>query len=352
VHVFRHRSAEPIVPAACRAAGVRRLVETNVFGSVDASPDEQQIDCHLFVSKMCLLRYRRRVGDTSSHFHRRHRVLSAPIEHHTLRRHAPPRAEARRALGLDPHRPVVGRVGRAADLKWRRLVVDMIPRLLELRPDAQVLLVGATPAKEARLRRLGVLDRCVLHEPSPDDERLAAFYAACDVFASASEIGESQGIAIGEALGFEVPVVTSSTPWTDNAQVEFVEHGRTGWLASHPRSFAEAVADLLRDADRRAGFGRAGREDMERTLSPDDIGPRLDGLYGELLGDGPAPEWQPGPEQIDAFARDYRRRAYAEFRPLTLRERGEVRATRLRERATLAKTAAAPVLAQLKARLR
>jgi glycosyltransferase involved in cell wall biosynthesis len=351
VHVFRHGIAEPIVPAACREAGVRRLVELNVFGSVDSSDDERQFDCHLFMSKMTLLRYRNKVGDRSHAFHKRHRVLSAPIEHRALRRHAPSRTEARRQLGLHPDRPVVGRIGRAADLKWRRLIVDMVPHLLAIEPRVQVLLIGATPAKVARLRRLGVLDRCVLHDPSPDDARLATYYAACDVFASAAEIGESQGVAIGEALGFELPVVTSSTPWTDNAQVEFVEHGRTGWLASHPRSFAEAVDDLLRDEDRRARFGRAGREDMERTLSPDDIGLRLDGLYGELLGDGRAPAWSPGPEQIDAFARDYRRRAYAEFRPLTLRERGEVRADRLRERATLARTVAAPVLARVKGRL-
>jgi glycosyltransferase involved in cell wall biosynthesis len=351
VHLFRHGIAEPLAPAAIRDAGVPRLVETNVFGSVDTSPDERDFDCHLLVSKMCLLRYRNRVGGGGPDFHRRHRVLSAPIEHRALLEHAPPKAEAKRALGLDPDRPVVGRVGRAADLKWRRLVVDMVPHLLELEPRAQVLLVGATPAKADRLRRLGVLDRCVLHDPSPDDARLATFYAACDVFASASEIGESQGIAIGEALGFELPVVTSSTPWADNAQVEFVEHGVSGWLASHPRPFAEAVADLLRDGERRARFGRAGREEMERLLSPDDVGPRLDGLYGELLEGTPPPAWTPGPAEIEAFARDYRRRAYAEFRPLSPRERAEVRATRLRERALRLRAAAGPVLHQLKERL-
>ena len=41
------------------------------------------------------------------------------------------------------------------------------------------------------------------------------------------------------ALG--VPVVTNATPWTDNAQVEVVDNGVNGWVANHPRSFAEAV---------------------------------------------------------------------------------------------------------------
>jgi glycosyltransferase involved in cell wall biosynthesis len=331
-HVFRWGMAEPIVPAACRAAGVARMVETNIFGSVDPTPDEAAFDVHLFVSTMCLLRYRKRVGgDASAAFHRRHRVLSAPIEHEALAAHAPAsKRAARELLGLDPERPVVGRVGRASDTKWRTLVVDMIPPLLEIVPDAQVLLVGATPAKVERLRALGILDRCVLHDPTLDPERLAAFYVACDVFASASEIGESQGIAINEAQSFGVPVVTCSTPWADNAQVEFVEHGRSGWLASSPQSFAEAVADLLRDPARRAAFGEAGRADIARMLSVEDIPARLGALYAELLGGPPAP-WSPDAGDIEAFARDYPRRAKAEFRPLTARERTERRTTRLRE---------------------
>ena len=332
-HVFRWGMAEPIVPAACRAAGVARMVETNIFGSVDPTPDREAFDVHLFVSTMCLLRYRKRVGaDASAEFHRRHRVLSAPIEHEALARHAPPsKRAAREALGLDPDRPVVGRVGRASDTKWRNLVVDMLPPLLELVPEAQVLLVGATPAKVERLRRLGVLGRCVLHEPTLDPMRLAAFYLACDVFASASEIGESQGISINEAQSFAIPIVTCSTPWADNAQVEFVEHGRSGWLASTPRPFAEAVADLLRDPARAAAFGEEGRRNIERMLSVDAIPARLGDLYAELLGQGPPAAWSPDPEEIEAFARDYPRRARAEFRPLTRAERVQARTSRLRE---------------------
>jgi glycosyltransferase involved in cell wall biosynthesis len=333
VHVFRHGATEPTVPSACRRAGVAHLVEENIFGHVDVSDDEALFDCHLFMSKMCLLRYRDRLGTAPPDFHRRHKVLSSPIEIEALRRDAPPPAEARRLLGLDPDRPVVGRVGRDADLKWRRLLVDMVPHLLERVPDAQVLLVGATPAKVARLRRLGVLDRCVLHDPTPDPERLAAYYAACDVFVTAAEIGESQGLAIGEALALGIPVVTSSTPWADNAQVEFVEHGRSGWLAGHPRSFAAAVADLLADGERRAAFGAAGADDVQRTLSPEAIIPQLERLYAALLqGAGPPAEWDPAPEEVERFASDYERRSRAEFSPPSPRERVDNAAARARER--------------------
>ncbi|MEA2332373.1 MAG: hypothetical protein QOH58_2511 [Thermoleophilaceae bacterium] len=332
-HVFRAGATEPIVPAASARAGVPHLVESNIFGQLDRSADEARFDCHLFGSQMCLMRYRQRLGGAGAGFHARHRVLPFPIEHDELRRDAPSPRDARRLLGLDPDRPVVGRVGRAADLKWRDLLVDMVPPLLRLVPDAQVLFVGATEAKRERLRRLGVLDRCVLAEPTLDPTRLAAYYAACDVFVSAAEIGESQGMSIGEALALEIPVVTCSTPWVDNAQVEFVEHGRSGWLASHPASFAEAVADLLLDDERRRAFGAAGRAGVEDLLSAGPLTRRLESLYRALLCGAELADWSPSPAEVEAFEGDYPRRAAAEFRPLSRAERAHVMEDRVRERA-------------------
>jgi glycosyltransferase involved in cell wall biosynthesis/predicted O-methyltransferase YrrM len=339
-HVFRAGTPEPLVPSACRAAGVGHIVETNIFGQVDRSTDEPDFASHLFMSQMCLVRYRARTGaPANGGFHRRHKVLRFPIEHEQLRELAPPKEEARRRLGLDPGRPVVGRVGRDADLKWRDLLVDMVPHLLELVPETQVLFVGATPAKRARLQRFGLLDRCLLLEPTPDPSTVATYYAACDVFVSAAEIGESQGLGLGEAQALEIPVVTCSTPWVDNAQVEFVDHGRSGWFASHPRSFAEAVADLLHDEERRRAFGASGRAEVERVLSPAPLARQLETLYVALLAGEDAPSWDPSPAQIEEFEADYPRRAAAEFRPLRPRELAEVRAMRLRERLRTARVA-------------
>ena len=329
-HVFRAGTREPLVPAACRDAGVRVLVESNIFGQVDRSTDEHRFDAHLFMSQMCLMRYRERVGGGHD-FDRRHKVLRFPIEHEDLRRAAPAKDEARLSLGLDPERPVVGRVGRAADLKWRDLLVDMVPHLLELEPEVQILFVGATEAKRRRLRELGLLERCTLVEPALDLRRLASFYAACDVFVSAAEIGESQGLGLGEALAFEVPVVTCSTPWVDNAQVEFVDHGRTGWFASHPASFAEAVADLLHDADRRARFGAEGRRFVEARLSGAPLTAQLERLYESLLAGRDAEGWEPSADELEAFIAAYPSRAAFEYRPLSAQERAQVRIQRSRE---------------------
>jgi glycosyltransferase involved in cell wall biosynthesis len=251
-----------------------------------------------------------------------------------LRAAAPQRSDAKRRLGLDPARPVVARIGRADDLKWRNLLVDMLPVLVELVPEVQPLLVGVTPAKRARLARLGVLDRCALRDPVAGDEEVATLFAACDVMVNAAELGEAGGVAITEAMALGIPVVTCSTPWVDNAQVELVEHGVTGLVANHPRPFAEAVAHLLGDDAERARFGATAKAVADRSFDARPLTRQLEALYESLLDGGDAPDdWQPSPAEVESFGREYPHRLAAQFRALTPRERAEARAARARERA-------------------
>jgi glycosyltransferase involved in cell wall biosynthesis len=333
VHVHRSGLAEPIVPAACRAAGVGALVETNVFGWQDTSPDEAQFSAHLFISQMCALRYRQRARSDLETFHRRHRTLYYPVDIEGLRSDARPREEAHALLGLDATRPTVVRVGREDDRKWGDILVAMVPELLRLVPEAQIVFVGTTAHRRRQLGRLGVLDRVRSLPSSSDPQRVAAFYCAADVFASASSIGESFGLAIAEAMSLGIPVVTSSTPWTDNAQVEVVDNAVNGWVANHPHAFAEAVADLLGSEQRRSAFGAAASEKAKAAWNPATLTRQLDGLLETLAGgEHRPPHWTPGIAEEAAFEADYPRRADAQFRELSAREQQEaVRAVR-RER--------------------
>ena len=350
VHVFRHGIAEPLVPAAASAAGVRVLIESNIFGARDRSPDEKAFACHLFISMMCLLRYRRQAG-LQNGFDERHRVLYLPVEWQNLRHLAPSVSEARTRLGLDPERPVVGRLGRQADLKWRDLLIDMIPHLLEAVPDAQVLLVGTTPSKRARLERLGLLDRVTLLDPVSDEQQLAAIYSACDVVVNASTIGESQGLAIAEAMSLGIPVVACSTPWVDNAQVEFIENGHTGWIANHPAEFAEAVSDLLRHAERREQFGARAQEAIERRLDPTMLTRQLERLYLYHLHETVLSCWSPSDDELIAFADGYSCRAGASFRKLSSRERLDAALARAKETVIRRSTAVRMVTVSARRRL-
>jgi glycosyltransferase involved in cell wall biosynthesis len=331
VIVMRQGVREPLLPAAARRAGVRHLVEWNQFGHRDGSADETGFACHLFVSQMVELRYREMIGDRTPSFHDRHRVQYLPVDR-SIRELAPPRAEAKESLGLDPDRPVVGRIGRAADAKWRDLLVDMVPELLRLAPETQVVFVGATPAKRRRLARRGVLERCLLLAPTTDERRVATITAACDVSVGASRIGESLGLANLEAMSLGIPVVTCSTPWADNAQIEFVEHGVTGLIANHPRPFAEAVATLVREDELRARLGDAAKRLVREQFDVRALTSQLERLCISLGDQGRVPdEWCPSPEAVEAFASEYERRSPLEYRPLRRAERLQAELARRRE---------------------
>ncbi|WP_354699849.1 glycosyltransferase family 4 protein [Paraconexibacter sp. AEG42_29] len=341
-HAFRVGLAEPAVPAACRKAGVPHLIETNIFGRIDASSDEPQFDCHLFVGQMCAWRYRERLGLTGPAFHERHRVLHWPIDIPGLRAAAPERRAAKLALGLDPDRPVVGRIGRDDDTKWRRLLVTMVPHLLELVPDVQVMYVGATPDKHKLLRRLGVHDRVSFVDTTFDEAQVMQRFMACDVFVTAAEIGESYSVAISEAMALGLPIVTCSTPWVDNGQIEQVQQGVTGHIADHPRAFAEACADLIADPAKADRFGAAAAvfadERMDRML----LTRQLERLYAALIAGEPIPGdgWVPSLVEVDGFGAEYEQRLTRSFRPLTARERREVQVERYAEQARWALRAA------------
>ena len=334
VHVHRMGWAEPIVPLACRTAGIKALIETNVFGLQDVSSDDAQFSAHLHISQMCAMRYRKRAGLDLNTFHDRHRILYYPVDVEGLRANAISREEAHAQLGLDPSRPTLVRVGREDDRKWGDILIAMVPHLLRLVPDVQVVLVGATPHRRAQLGRLGVLERVRCLASSSDPQRLAAFYCAADVFASASSIGESFGLAIAEAMALGVPVVTNATPWTDNAQVEVVDNGVNGWVANHPRSFAEAVADLLRNEQRRHAFGAAAAEKAKAAWHPVGLTRRLEQLFEAVVATGaPPPDWMPGITAQADFEINYPRRVSGQFRPLSTREQRERAWAVRRERA-------------------
>jgi glycosyltransferase involved in cell wall biosynthesis len=335
VHVHRMGPAEPIVPLACRAAGVEALVETNVFGRCDTSSDNAQFSAHLFISQMCAMRYRQQAGTDLDTFYERHRTLYYPVDIDGLRANAIPRIEAHTLLGLDPARPTVVRVGRDDDRKWGDILITMIPHLVRMVPSVQIVLVGVTAHRRGQLRRLNVgEERVRFMDPTTEPRCLAALYCAGDVFVSSSSIGESFGLAIAEAMAFGVPVVTNSTPWTDNAQVEVVDNGINGWIANHPRSFAEAVADLLGDEKRRRAFGTAAAEKVRAAWRPSSLTADLERLFEAIAATGMLPsEWTPGIVDQRTFEDEYSDRADAQFRALSPSEQRSANWSVRRERA-------------------
>lgn len=117
------------------------------------------------------------------------------------------RDEVRRELGLE-RSFVVGNVGRLHYQKNQSLLLDIFAKILELRPDARLLIIGDGPLKSELLmkaERLGLTERLVLLSNRSDMNRL---YQAMDVFVLPS-LYEGLGIVAIEAQASGLPTICS-----------------------------------------------------------------------------------------------------------------------------------------------
>lgn len=282
VHLHRAGWPTPGLLRTLRLAGVRRVVETNVFGRFDPSPQAALIDRHLFVSRFCLARYGEMNGvDVSGP---RHRVLYNPVDTDFFSLW--PRRR-------DPARLGVGRVSRADPGKWSPLALEMLPHLARQVPGFVYRVVGGTPEAREWVAARGLEGSVRFLDPVRDDRELAEYFETVSVLAHANDTGESFGMVIAEAMAAGLPVVTHPCPAPrDNAQLELVEYGRTGLVASSAEEYAGAVAWLLRNPDKAREMGEAGRAKARRLYRVQDIAKRLESIYEECIQQ---PTDSPGP---------------------------------------------------------
>jgi glycosyltransferase involved in cell wall biosynthesis len=170
--------------------------------------------------------------------------------------------EAKKRLGLDPDRPVIGFIGQIGGAKGVDTVVRAMPYVWEQFPEAQLFIAGARTLFADYLE--GLIDRL----PPEDREKIVLRYnfsheekpwlfAATDVFAYPSGY-ESFGIAFLEAWSCRKPVIgcnQGAVPWV-------VDAGRDGLLVEfqNDKSLAEAIILLLDNPDWAKALGNFGYE--------------------------------------------------------------------------------------------
>ncbi len=149
-------------------------------------------------------------------------------------------------------------------------VLEVLPDVLDERPDAAYVIVGKGPDRtrlERKAERLGVRDRVVFPGYVPEDEKADHFRLA-DRFVMPSE-GEGFGLVILEALACGTPVIAS----TRDGGREAVADGEFGMLVDPTDSDALVNAILVEPTPPdpeavRERFGPAAyRQRVERVLN-------------------------------------------------------------------------------------
>lgn len=171
------------------------------------------------------------------------------------------RAAMRAELDLDDQTLAVGTIGRLAPQKAVGIFVRAAKIIAGKVPAARFFLAGSGPLEgkiRAQIEELGLAGRFRLLGRREHTERI---YGALDLFVLTS-LFEGLPYVILEAMATGLPVVATRIP----GSADLVAEGRSGLLAepSGPDEVARHAVALLNDADRRAQYGRAGREIVER----------------------------------------------------------------------------------------
>lgn len=206
-------------------------------------------------------------------------VLGAPVE---VDRFSEPCAGGvtrfRDRLGITPGDILVGRAGQANETKWHRCLVDSFAVLAPGDPRLHLLVIAPPASVKGQIANLpdGVAGRAHVIDWLDGDGELRVAYAAMDVFAHAAHRGESFGFVLIEAMASGTPVITLSTPYRDNAQLDWVLDGAAGQAAGSPQEFTERLRRLTQEPDERARSGERGMKFATRFTT--------DAICQELVG--------------------------------------------------------------------
>jgi glycosyltransferase involved in cell wall biosynthesis len=182
-------------------------------------------------------------------------LLRPFVEPSAARDRASDRAGLATALGLAPDVPWLLAVGmmRGGDKQRSfRVLARALERLGS--QDWRLLVVGDGPRRACVEETFGAIDPTrVRFLGALPPERLAACYAATDLMVWPA-INEAYGMALLEAQAAGLPVVAGRT----GGVPDLVRDGSTGLLTpiGDETAFADAVAALLADPERRRAMGR------------------------------------------------------------------------------------------------
>lgn len=274
VHIHRAGWTEPDQLKPMKLAKTPVVVETNVFGRHDPSPAAQVIDRTLFVSNFCLKRF----ADT-------HGIAVKPPRYSFL--YNPVDTDffaAASAKETDFTRPVAGRISRADPGKWSHLALDILPSLARDIPDFRYHVIGGIPQAHEFVHANGLSGNVIFHDPVQTDAEIAEFMNGLSLLAHANDTGESFGLVIAEAMACGLPVITHPCEGLkDNAQLELVDHGVTGLVASTTEEYVNAVKFLFSHPDEARRMGQAGKAKAARLFRVQTVTKQLETIYLELL---------------------------------------------------------------------
>lgn len=155
-------------------------------------------------------------------------------------------------------------VGRFAEKKGFRYLLQAMPEILKKRPQAKLAMIGFGPQEEEMKQLIAELNlkKSILLPGSKAGSELAEFFATADIFIGPSIVTDSgdtegQGVVFLEAMASGTAVVASNV----GGIPDMIQDGVTGLLVPQkdPKAIAEKVLALLENEDQRKTLAENAR---------------------------------------------------------------------------------------------
>jgi len=285
-HVPGYAIANPLYEI-CDELGAKApaLIETNVFGHFADPRADRWVRFRMFISLSCAVKaFQRGRRTLDARALNQATVTCYPLSPANLTFTADERREFRRTLGLRDDQVLAVRVGQRASPgqpgnKWKRWECEAFARARRSAPHLR-LFIMEPPSDIWRDIEAGRYGQGItVHSNTSDFAWLSRLYSAADCMVHASSYGESFGYTIAEAMEAGLPVIVRTTPWGDNAQVELVQCGETGFVCASVGEMSRRLRDLAMDSGLRR---RMGEEAMKRIRAKANLERELDVLEGVI----------------------------------------------------------------------
>jgi glycosyltransferase involved in cell wall biosynthesis len=189
------------------------------------------------------------------------------------------RGRARKQWGVQDHEFLFGCVSVFVPEKGQRHLIEALPRVRMLHPEARLLLAGDGACRQELqklAKQIGQSEGVLFPGFVSNVEDV---YAALDAFAFPSEF-EGLGTALQAAMAAGLPCISTSR----GALGEVVDQERTALVVEPDgKEFSVAMLRLLDDDDLRKKLGEAGRREVEERFSADRMVETTLQVYEDVL---------------------------------------------------------------------
>ena len=264
-----------------------KLIETNVFGRLEDPDSAGMVDFRFFISAASAAQAFRRAGiHPTAETLGRQTVLYYPVtrpDDSVSTIDPEVRRNLRAELNVKEDETLAVRIGRPVH-KWAAWECEAHAIARRRSPQLRLFLMEPPPWLAAEISRGKYGNGIIVRKETSDFAWLEKLYASADLMIHASDWGESFGYTIAEGMAAELPVITRSTPWCDNAQVELVKNGETGFVCWSVPEMARRLMELASHTTKRSGMGTAAQRRISLLADPENETDLLELAIASCLG--------------------------------------------------------------------